>query len=497
MTHHSPEPQVKEGNTAHPRVLPSQTEPAARGFVRFLGGPPGSHAYIGQQPWWTHLRVILALSAFFLSFGWMQKANCVRTGTSPDGPFVDWSGQPQYTSACYSDIVVLYNGRGLNEGIFPYAYSWQADGVTRYLEYPVITGLFQYLMAMLTRIVSSVWSALGLPPAADAALNLGVTAVFLGACWMAACAIIAMLAGNRKWDTLLMALSPLVIVHAFTNYDVLSILFAVAAIAAWAHCKPTGAGVLAGLGIAAKLWPIFLVGAIILLCLRARQWAAMAKLIAGTVLTWIAVNLPIYLLYPQAWGEFFRLNSTRGWEGSTIYAVIAHATGRSSWEGTTPSKAVVGAEQFNMIALMLLLAALVALTVVVLTARQAPRLGQITFLVVLAFMITNKVWSPQYSLWLVPLLVLALPRWRLVLSWAAVEAVYWYLRMWTFLPHKLAAPDWLVDSFTLIRLGLLVAMAVIVVRQIYGYSPDPVRAAHGGKDPLSGVARMSSGRIKE
>lgn len=177
--------------------------------------------------------------------------------------------------------------------------------------------------------------------------------------------------------------------------------------------------------------------------------------------------------------------------------MIAHATGRSSWEGTTPSKAVVGAEQFNMITLMLLLAALVALTVVVLTARQAPRLGQITFLVVLAFMITNKVWSPQYSLWLVPLLVLALPRWRLVLSWAAVEAVYWYLRMWTFLPHKLAAPDWLVDSFTLIRLGLLVAMAVIVVRQIYGYSPDPVRAAHGGKDPLSGVARMSSGRIKE
>ena len=306
-----------------------------------------------------------------------------------------------------------------------------------------------------------------------------------------------MLAGNRTWDTLLMALSPLVIVHAFTNYDVLSILFAVAAIAAWAHCKPTGAGVLAGLGIAAKLWPIFLVGAIILLCLRARQWAAMAKLIAGTVLTWIAVNLPIYLLYPQAWGEFFRLNSTRGWEGSTIYAVIAHATGRSSWEGATPSKEVVGAEQFNMITLMLLLAALVALTVVVLTARQAPRLGQITFLVVLAFMITNKVWSPQYSLWLVPLLVLALPRWRLVLSWAAVEAVYWYLRMWTFLPHKLAAPDWLVDSFTLIRLGLLVAMAVIVVRQIYGYSPDPVRAAHGGKDPLSGVARMSSGRIKE
>lgn len=109
------------------------------------------------------------------------------------------------------------------------------------------------------------------------------------------------------------------------------------------------------------------------------------------------------------------------------------------------------------------------------------------FLATLAFMITNKVWSPQYSIWLVPLLVLALPRWRLVFGWAALEAVYWYLRMWQFLPSNQAAPNWLVDSVTVLRLALLVYMAVLVIRQIMGRIPDPVRDAHAGRDPLAGV----------
>ena len=40
---------------------------------------------------------------------------------------------------------------------------------------------------------------------------------------------------------------------------------------------------------------------------------------------------------------------------------------------------------------------------------------------------------------------------------------------------------------TIVRLGLLVFMAVLVIRQIMGRSPDPIREAHGGRDPLAGV----------
>jgi uncharacterized membrane protein len=44
---------------------------------------------------------------------------------------------------------------------------------------------------------------------------------------------------------------------------------------------------------------------------------------------------------------------------------------------------------------------------------------------VAAFLLVNKVWSPQYSLWLVPLAVLAIPQWKPILAWMIVDALLW------------------------------------------------------------------------
>lgn len=471
------------------RVLPSESEPLARGFVDFIGGAPGRHALIGRARWWTPLRVLLAVASVFLSLGWMQKANCLRTAYDSSQPYTDWSGQPQYTSACYSDIVVLYKARGLDQGIFPYAYTWMEGSTSRFMEYPVVTGLFQYLAAVLTNPAEMFVNFYALRKVSQTTINFGVNAALLSLCWLVACALVYFMSGRRPWDVVLMVASPLIIVHAFTNWDVLAVMFAMAGLYLWSRRRPAWAGAALGLGIAAKLWPIFILGALILLCMRSRSWNALSTVCGATVLSWLAVNAPIYLMYPYAWGEFFRLNSSRGWEGSTIYAVIAHATGNDAWNGTTPSKAVVGVELLNVITFALLVALLCALAFVVLTVKERPRVAEVAFLAVFAFMLTSKVWSPQYSIWLVPLLVLALPRWRLVFSWAALEAVYWYVRMWQFLGDGKGAPDWLADSLTVVRLGLLVAMSVLIIRQMYGRSVDPVRAAHEGRDPLSGALR--------
>ena len=50
-----------------------------------------------------------------------------------------------------------------------------------------------------------------------------------------------------------------------------------------------------------------------------------------------------------------------------------------------------------------------------------------------AFLLTNKVWSPQYSLWLVPLAVLALPHRRMLLAWMTIDALVWVPRMYYYL----------------------------------------------------------------
>lgn len=437
---------------------------------------------------WTPLTSVMVTAAAFLVLGWLQKVPCLRVGHSDTGaPIIDWSGNRQFTTACYNDQVALFVSHGLDRLAVPYFFSWESGGEARYMEYPVLSGFYQYAAAAVARPIHGGWQWLGLLGVPAESVYFAVSCVGLATCWLVSVALIAKLAGNRARDSFLMAASPLVIVHAFTNFDLLSVFFAVGCLAAWAQSRPALAGVLGGLGVAAKLWPAFILGAILLLCLRAKAWGPLVRMLVGAVVTWLAVNLPIAILAPEGWGEFFRLNSVRGWEGSTIYAVIAHMIGSDSWNGTNPSQAIAGVQPLNMITFALLAACLLALAVaVVFLFRTPPRLAQVAFLAVAAFMLTNKVWSPQYSIWLVPLIVVAIPRWRLTFVWATVEMVYWYLRMWQFLPANEAAPYWLVDTITLLRIGLILAMVGLIIRDMRYPERDVVRSAHSGRDPLAG-----------
>ena len=51
--------------------------------------------------------------------------------------------------------------------------------------------------------------------------------------------------------------------------------------------------------------------------------------IAATV-TWLVVNLPILVLFPRGWSEFFRLNARRGDDMDSLYNVLKSFTG---WGG--------------------------------------------------------------------------------------------------------------------------------------------------------------------
>ena len=69
--------------------------------------------------------------------------------------------------------------------------------------------------------------------------------------------------------------------------------------------------------------------------------------------------------------------------------------------------------------------------------RRTPRLAQLGFLVVAGFLLVNKVYSPQYVLWLLPLAVLARPRWRDQIVWQAAE-VFYFMSVWWYLGGYLA-----------------------------------------------------------
>jgi uncharacterized membrane protein len=516
----SPVPLAPDLRSADWRDQPSRTDSLTAQLTTVIGGPVGAHALIGRTRFWTPLRVLLAFAVVFLALGWFGKAGCLQQTVDSNGnPTLDWNNGRQYVAMCYSDTVPLYGAERLDEGAFPYKKSWTEPGPdgmpqTRYMEYPVLSGLYQYVAMQ----VANAWDGLPLPKALPVVVYFDVAVLGLALAWLVTVWASAMLSGRRVWDAALVALSPLVLVHAFTNFDALATAFAAAGLLAWARRRPVLAGVLLGLGGAAKLYPLLLLGPIVLLCLRTdsrkrlpslgeclrhngnrfrdglRDYLAEARIsplraagvtVAAAAAAWLAVNLPIAVLYPDGWWEFFRLNTERHADPDSLYNVVTSFTGWPGFDGTLPPAQTPSV--LNLVSLLLFVSACAAIAYIALTAPRRPRLAQLAFLVVAAFLLTNKVWSPQYSLWLVPLAVLALPHRRILLAWMTIDALVWFPRMYYYLgtDRKGVPEQWFTSAVVLRDLAVL-ALCVVIVRQIHRPAEDPVRR-DGIDDPAGGI----------
>ena len=131
----------------------------------------GRHALIGRTRVLTPLRVMFMIALVFLALGWSTKAACLQTtGTGPaDQRVANWENQRAYYELCYSDTVPLYGAELLSQGKFPYKSSWietdssgapqiRYDGrpAVRYMEYPVLTGVYQYVSMALAKTYTAV-----------------------------------------------------------------------------------------------------------------------------------------------------------------------------------------------------------------------------------------------------------------------------------------------------------------------------------------------------
>jgi uncharacterized membrane protein len=477
----------RAGRPAGPpaRVIPTWTEPLAAAASRLVGGPLGRHAIVGRSAFWTPLRVVLLLGVVVLAIGWLGKAPCLQEYRTEGGQLaLDWRDNHQYVAMCYSDTVPLYGLEGVDRGAVPYRDPWvEGQGTDqerlRYMEYPVLTGFFQYANARL----ADGWQWLAervpvLPTALPVVVYFDIGALWLGLAWLVVVRSVRALRRTRPWDAALVALSPLAAVHAFTNFDTLAVACASAAMVALARRRPLLAGVLLGIGGAFKFYPLMLLLPILLVALRRRDLATAARAVGGAALAWAACNAPVALAWPIGWSEFFRLNQSRPADPDSLYFVVGYFTGWPGFDG--PLVAGQSPAALNAVSAALFLAACAGIAVLAWKAPRTPRVASLAFLVVASFLLVNKVWSPQYSLWLVPLAVLALPRWRLLLSWMLVDALVWAPRMYYYLTpaNKGLPPDWFLGAVVL-RDAVVALLCVLVVRTVLRPESDPVRALDG------------------
>jgi uncharacterized membrane protein len=441
-----------------PIALPSRDDPLVAAASEAVGGPVGRHAAPGRG-WWGPVRVALAVACVVLGLGVLADAGCHSDQWERRGDRELWTG------LCYSDVAFLYRERGLADGLV------YRDAP---LEYPVLT-------AAVIQASANVASALA--DAADSSDDAAgqvltgsvrfydVTAVLMGLAALGAVVATARTVPRRPWDAMLVAASPVLLLTATINWDLLAVALTSLAILAWTRDRHGLAGLMVGLGAAAKLYPVLLLGPMLVLALRAadrrRALGDFLTTLGTALAAWVAVNLPVYLWAPDGWRHFYTFNSERGADlGSPWYAL----------DLLVPDLLPDRIEPVLLTSAVVLLGLVVALG---LAAPEPPRLAQLAFLAVAAFLLVNKVWSPQYALWLLPLAALARPRWRDLLIWQAAEVLY-FVAVWWHLATLYDSSSPLIGTrgyvaATVIRIAGLAWLAGVVVRDIMQPSSDPVR----------------------
>jgi uncharacterized membrane protein len=376
---------------------------------------------------------LLAALAFLggaLVVGALIKAPCAGT---------DWSDGRQYELLCYSDIVPLLGTEQLSGGRLPFLQPCVQTGANCD-EYPVLTMYFMRLAAWMSR------SAAGFFWANAWLLTLCAAAVVVCLYRM----------GGR---VLRFALAPTLIVYAFMNWDLVAVALATAGLLAFLRGRDGPAGVLLGLGAAAKFYPILLVVPLIAARIRQREPDGAIRLGWSAGAAWALVNLPFAVTSPSSWSEFFRFNSARGADWDSLWFIgCRHAS----------IDAVCG----NVGRINLLSAALFALSfgvIWVVKTRADPDFPRwmLGFPLLVTFLLSNKVYSPQYGLWLLPWFALGATSLSAFVAFEMADLAVFVTRFSFFGEYSGfgGLPQWAFETAVLVRTAVLLWCVVAWARR--------------------------------
>jgi uncharacterized membrane protein len=414
------------------------------------------------------LLAVLAATVVTLGAGLALKAPCAAG---------DWTDGRQYRHLCYTDIVPLYATEHLQGGRLPFIDHCPTQAGLQCDEYPVLTMWFMRLVAWGSKSFSSFF----------ALTVIGLTAAALATTWA-----LYRMVGLRA---LFFAAAPTLLIYGFINWDLLAVGLATLGTYEFFRRRDGPAGVLLGLGAAAKFFPALLVIPFALTRWREGNRSAAGLLVLAAAATYGLVNLPFALIAPHQWSTFFRFNAVRPVDWDSLWFAACQrlhsATASCPWSP----------KLVNVLSVVVFVAAAAVLWV----ARSAREPGfpawTFAFPLLAVFLLANKVYSPQYGLWLLPWFALALPNVTLFALFELSDIAV-FLTRFTFFGRLSAdggdpafagfhgAPIGAFEFAVAVRALILIACLVVWVLGQRGRHAVPTRE---DRDRLPGPAMLGAG----
>jgi hypothetical protein len=412
-------------------VAPTRIDPVAASASEIIGGPLGRYAAQARRTaasaWQPAAAVLAGLSSLTVALGVLQKGHCLTKG---------WSNPDQFWHACYSDLPV-------NSGIghaMPYL-----SGAP-HLDQPLISGLVMWLVGLAVPdgsvLLRQQW-------------YFALWAVLIAAIVMALVMVTAASVPRAPWRAAHVALSPVLVLAGLVSVDLLGVLLASVALWAWGRNKVVLAGLLFGLAISARTYPLVLLVAIGLLALRSGKLGAWARLAGTALVTWFAVSLPWLLMNADG-----LLSVYRGWwRSSAGYGSLWMVSGLLGQ--TMPQGRVTGLVILGWVVALLVGAAFA------LSLDRRPTVAEVSLVMLVIVVVTGKAMPLQAGLWLLPLIALVGLKWRDHLIWAGVEATY-FVAVWLYIagiskPDR-GLPPGLYSLLTVLRVAAWMYLLVQVWR---------------------------------
>ena len=395
--------------------------------------------------------------------------------------------------------LLIFSHGGSDMDLYHEYATYMGDGLVPYrdftVEYPPIALALFYLPYVLFQDISSYSNAFAIEM-----MLFGIAGIWL---------VLGLARQLRVSPLIALSCYTLAVVAigdiAVQRFDLVPAVITLAALYAFCRGKYEVAWLVLAIGVMTKLYPAVLAPIFLIYQWRRSDWRRIWPSLAAFVLTLMLIAAPVLVLGKGGFINSFTVQSDRALQLESLYASLllllnslglvnaVAVRGEMSFDVSSPL-----ADPLAKYAFLVVGAALLAIYMLfirrirrkleepncaMLNAADSASVIHYAVAVITVFIITNKVFSPQFVLWLCPLIPLVCGRWHKVV-WVVfllVACLTWYVYPLNY--FALADGQQVVVNALILRNVLLILLVVLLVM-----NPSQTRAASGSLPELAVAA---------